>query len=474
MNKSYSIKDLFNIFMNNLKYLVIAAVIGGVCAFAYSKYRLPLLYSSHITMYVQSYYGYYGTDYSYGQNDITGSKQLVNTYVEVIKDDAVMEALGEKLYEQFDENTLRGSFVVYDGKISCDSLRSCISISTVTDTSALKVVTMARNPEIAAAICNELTALVPEFVAEAVGIGSINTIDTAKVYPSPVSPNNKRNAVMGAFAGFMLVFITVFMKDFLDNTVKSSQETSILLKSPVLGEVDFFINRTKENKYIDVYPKLSDPNIPFLVLESYKSIRTNILFSLSTCEKKIFAVSSPDIGEGKSLTSANIATALAQGDKKVLLIDADMRKPVQHRIFRLNNENGLSSVLRGMISPDECINKNVVPNLDVMTSGAVPPNPSELLASENMSEIVEQLRHNYDIIIFDTPSVNFVSDVMELAKCISGIVMVLRYAKTNTESAETAQKKLEFAKISSIGFVLNGVKRKRERKYALSVKKRRA
>ena len=469
MNKNYTLKDLFNLIKSHLLYLIIAVIVGGACAFMYSKYRIPLMYSSHITMYVQSYYGYYGTDKNYGQNDINSSKQLVNTYIEVIKDDAVMEALGERLFNHFDENVLKGSFSVYDGKISPSSLRSCISVSTVTDTSALKVVTMAKNPEVAAAICNELTAIVPEFVADAVGVGSINTIDTAKVYPSPVSPNNSKNAMMGAAAGFMLVFIIMFMKDFFDNTAKDSEETSIRLKNPCLGKIDYFANRKKLKNppalYTSMYTKLSDPDIPFSVTESYKSIRANILLSLSACEKKIFAVSSPDENEGKSITSANIAIALAQSDKKVLLIDADMRKPVQHRIFRLNNQNGLS-VAVGKVAPlDECINRNVMQNLDVMTSGSTPPNPPELLSSDSMAEIMEELSGNYDVIIFDTPSVNFVSDVMELSNYISGIVMVFRYAKTNLDNAETAQKKLDFAKINNIGFILNGVYSKRKLKF---------
>jgi Mrp family chromosome partitioning ATPase len=120
----------------------------------------------------------------------------------------------------------------------------------------------------------------------------------------------------------------------------------------------------------------------------------------------------------------------------------------------------------GKVAPlDECINKNVMQNLDVMTSGSTPPNPPELLSSDSMAEIMEELSGNYDVIIFDTPSVNFVSDVMELSNYISGIVMVFRYAKTNLDNAETAQKKLDFAKINNIGFILNGVYSKRKLKF---------
>ena len=134
-------------------------------------------------------------------------------------------------------------------------------------------------------------------------------------------------------------------------------------------------------------------------------MRTNLIFSLSTSDKKIFAISSPNPSEGKSTTAANIAITLAQADNKVLLIDADMRKPVQHKIFQVKNKIGLSSVIGKMETPAKCIHKNVVKNLDLLPTGPKPPNPSELLASDQTAKILEELSGKYDYIIIDTPPV---------------------------------------------------------------------
>ena len=166
-----------------------------------------------------------------------------------------------------------------------------------------------------------------------------------------------------------------------------------------------------------------------------------------------------------STTSANIAIALAQGGSKVLLIDGDLRKSVQHKIFGVRNRKGLSTAIGKMADIDECIAKDVMENLDVMPAGPIPPNPSELLASENMTSILEKLSERYSIIIIDTPPVNVVTDSMELARNVSGTIMVVRYGDTTTDDVDEAMKKIEFSKMNMLGFILNGVKTKHKGKY---------
>ena len=200
--------------------------------------------------------------------------------------------------------------------------------------------------------------------------------------------------------------------------------------------------------------------MPFSVVESYKSIRTNINFALSTFDRKIFAVSSSNPGEGKSTMSANIAIALAQGGNRVLLIDADMRKAVQHKIFGISNKRGLSYAISKMSKLDESIQKNVMENLDILPSGPIPPNPSELLASEQMRKILERLASEYAVIVIDTPPINVVTDAMELSDSIAGIVMVLRYGMTSFDDAEASMKRIELANMNMLGFILNDVKRR--------------
>lgn len=464
MKNSYTIKELIGLFLNKIWIIIIVTIAGGILSFGFSKMFLPFEYSSHVSMYVKSYTGI--SDQMADQNNISNSKQLVNTYMEVLKDDAVMAAIGELLLEQFDEVILSENFTFnMSGEIETESLRKCIELSTVTDTSAVKVIATAKNPEIAASICNNLTSIAPEYVAKAVGVGSINTIDKAKVYETPVAPNVIKNTLLGMAAALLIVVTIILITDYFDNTVKDVALLEKKYKKAIIGEIQEFAAERNDKSSKDNYSKLTDKDIPFYIVERYKSIRTNVNFSLATSDKKIFAVSSANPSEGKSIISANIAIALAQGGNKALLIDADMRKAVQHKIFEIKNKKGLSTAISKMNKLDECIQKNVMENLDVMTSGPLPPNPSELLASENMLAILDELNKKYQIIIIDTPPVNVVTDAMELAKCVSGIVVVLRYGRTTTEDIEAVVKKMDFSKVNMLGFILNGIKNKRSGRY---------
>ena len=456
-NNEISIADLVGLFLSKLWIIIFAAVIGGVVAFSYSKFVLPLKYSSHISMYVQSYTGISENANNY--NNISNSKQLVNTYMEVLKDDAVMNAVGDELKESFDEALLADNFGMKDGKISTSSLRNSLSISTVTDTSALNVSATTKNAELSAAVCNALAKVAPSYLEEAVGVGQINTIDTAKVYNTPVAPNIKKNTAVGAAALMMLAMLVIFLIDFFDNTIKDSNVLSDKYNKAIIGEIQMFDqDKKKKDDKEEEHVKLTDKAVPFAVVESYKSIRTNVSFALSTMDKKMFIVSSTNPGEGKSTTSANIAIALAQGGNKVLLIDADMRKSFQHKIFALKNKKGLSSAISKMADLDECITKDVMENLDVLTSGPIPPNPSELLASDSMTSIMETLRDRYTTIVIDTPPVNVVTDAMELAKNVSGIIMVVRYGITTIDDVEESMNKINFSQLNVLGFIMNGVK----------------
>lgn len=466
MEQTYSITDLIRLMLNHLWLIILAAVIGAAAGFGVSKFLLPLEYSSHITMYVQSYTGI--TENANSVNNISNSKQLVNTYMEVLKDDAVMNAVGELLSDQFDKNTLEQNFALNgSGKITPASIRSALAISSVTDTSAVKIKATTQNAEVSAAICNDLTQVAPQYVEDAVGVGSINTIDTAKVYNTPVAPNTRKNTMIGCAAGIMLIVLIIFLIDFFDNTIKDSDALANNYKKAIIGEIQQFGDSKKKKKSSDEdeHTKLTDKDVPFYVVESFKSIRTNVTFSLSTFERKIFAVSSPNPGEGKSTTSANIAIAMAQRGSKILLIDADMRKSVQHKIFGIKNKVGLSSAISKMSTLDACIQKNVVENLDVMTAGPIPPNPSELLASDQMTAILNELIEKYDTILIDTPPVNIVTDAMELAKNISGIILVVRYAVTTDEELSAAMKQIEFSQMNMLGFILNDIKTKRHGGY---------
>lgn len=196
---------------------------------------------------------------------------------------------------------------------------------------------------------------------------------------------------------------------------------------------------------------------PFSVVEAYKTIRTNLMFVLPNKNKKTIIVSSSLPGEGKSTTSLNLGISFSQLDQRVLLIDGDMRNPTIYKKLKINNSKGLSSILVGFCELGEVI-KNVYPNFDVLTSGPLPPNPAELLGSDNMSELLEVLEEYYDLIIIDTPPINVVSDSLILAPKTDGIIIVIKQGETTHEQFKKVLNSIEFANVKLLGTILNGIK----------------
>lgn len=460
MKNTYTIKDLIMLLWSHLIVIVVLTLCGGVAAFSLSKFVLPVKYSSHITMYVQSYTGI-SENNGNDVNNISNSKQLVNTYMEVLKDDEVMNAVSDLLLEQYDEEDLRRVFSFdEDGKIAPSSIRNCLAISSVTDTSAVTITATTVNPNLAADICNDITQVAPKYVEEAVGVGSINTIGKAKIYKTPVAPNNTKNAILGMAAAFLIAVMVILIIDYFDNTIKESEKIAKKYDKAIIGEIQQFGEGKKKKKgkhRTEPRGLLTDKDVPFNIVESYKTIRANILFTAADSEKKIIAVSSPNPGEGKSTSAANLAIALAQTGSAVLLIDGDMRKPVQHRTFKIKNDEGLSTLIIKKSSMAKSVKSNVINNLDLLPSGPLPPNPSELLASENFKALLEQFAKNYDYVIIDTPPVNVVSDAMVMKSSISGIMLVIRYAMTTYEDLANCMKQIELAKVNMLGFVMNDV-----------------
>ncbi len=186
----------------------------------------------------------------------------------------------------------------------------------------------------------------------------------------------------------------------------------------------------KKMKNTDVSASTLSDKSKFAIVESYKVARTNIMFSLSADYKKIFAVTSYSKGEGKSTVSANLAISFSKMEKRVLLIDCDLRRPNVHNIFKIENKAGLSNVIGKMVEFDDVVKRDVLPNLDILPSGTIPPNPSELMCSAHFIDLVTQLSKEYDYIIFDTPPIGVVADALLLKDLIAGFVVVVRERST--------------------------------------------
>ena len=205
-------------------------------------------------------------------------------------------------------------------------------------------------------------------------------------------------------------------------------------------------------------------HVPFAVVEAYKAIRTNLTFLLATSETKVFGITSPEAGEGKSTTSVNMAIAFSQLGDKVLLIDADMRKSSIHKKLKIENNAGLSNVLAGFNNYSEVIT-HINDTFDVITAGQVPPNPSELLGSAKFKELVETVGREYSYVIIDTPPMDVVTDALVIAPHTAGLVLVVKDHVTPTDAINRAIEAAKFANINILGAVMNAANPKSGRGY---------
>lgn len=212
--------------------------------------------------------------------------------------------------------------------------------------------------------------------------------------------------------------------------------------------------KNKDKKKVNL---ITHNNPKLAVSEQYRLIRSNILFSSVDREIKSIVVTSPEQSDGKSTTASNLAIVLAQQGKQVLLVDADLRKPSIHYTFNVSNIHGLTSVLSKKINLEKALYNTHVPNLNILTSGPVPPNPSELLNSKIMELIMEDMRSKFEYIIFDTPPVLAVTDPQILANKCDGVVIVISSGKTLKDEALKTKDLLVKAKAQLLGVVLNNM-----------------
>ncbi len=198
---------------------------------------------------------------------------------------------------------------------------------------------------------------------------------------------------------------------------------------------------------------------PFVIQEAYRTARTNIIFSLAdeTEKCKVICVTSANSGEGKTTTALNLAITFAQTGSKVLLIDGDLRKPRIHQYLGVVKNDGLTTILSKQKEFEDVVFHNLRPGLDCITSGSIPPNPAELLASDSMRALIEKLKDEYDYVLIDSPPVTVVTDAVALSGLVSGIILIVREGYTNHESIEQALNLLKIANAKLLGFFINDI-----------------
>lgn len=279
---------------------------------------------------------------------------------------------------------------------------------------------------------------------------NIRVVDAAEVPRRPVKPNTRVNLLFALFGGATFAVSLAFFFEYLDNRIKNPDEVRQHLGLPFLGMVPALFDKAMQAPLIN-------NGVPASFSESFRAVRTNLLFSSPDEGSRSIIVTSTGPGEGKSLVAANLAVALAQAGPRVLLIDADMRKPRVHSIFERPQQPGLSNVVVGNAKASEAIHKTAVSGLWIMPAGPHSPSPSELLGSKRFKDLMTSLTEHFDWVILDTPPVMAVTDSSVVAHLATGVLFVVGAEMTSRHSAQRALEQLDHARAQFVGVVLNRV-----------------
>lgn len=287
-------------------------------------------------------------------------------------------------------------------------------------------------------------------------VQSVNVVhlEPAKMPKAPDRPRKLLNIMLGLIFGCFGGFGLVFFMEYFDNTLKSPDDVEQKLGVPVLGMIGFLKHDDAAHDFQEIETIVqTDPKSPYS--ENYKALRTAIMLSSADSPPNKLLVTSMGPEEGKTATSVNLATVIAQMDKKVLLIDCDLRKPRIHKIFKMENNAGVSTFVAG--SSTKIVRQSRIPNLYVITSGPIPPNPSEMLGSARFDELLASVLDKFDMVICDSPPLLSVTDSLILSRKIGNVMVVARAGKATFEMVAKGLKAINEIKARAIGILLNAV-----------------
>ncbi len=299
-------------------------------------------------------------------------------------------------------------------------------------------------------------------IAKAGEIGNVRIVDTAVEPIEPIAPKKLQILILSIFLGGFLGTLLALLRNMMRSGIKDSSQIENELDLPVYATVprspvqESRINILKKKKNI---PILAVKNSDDIAIESLRSMRTAIHFALSSARNNLITISGPAPEVGKSFISTNLATILAQSDKRVLIIDADLRRGYLHKYFNLDTQPGLTELLNGQQSLETVIRHTEVSGLSVISRGKSPANPSELLSSNQFKNLLEQVSGKFDHVIIDTPPVLAVTDGIIISQYTGVNLVIARYAKTQMKELELTLNRFEQAGVKVNGFILNDIQR---------------
>lgn len=441
-----NIKDFFSYLRRYIVALVVIVVLamGGIAAYD-MNFKKPV-YQARTTVVIAKSDGSEGIAGT-TLNDVNMSQKLATTYSEIAKSELVLNQVIENL-------GLRGNV---------KDLSKNLTIKPVDDTSILSITVKNPDARLSAIIANEIADVFSQEVTSIFNIENVKQLSVAVTPDAPANNTLSRDLVLAAAIGALTVIGFAFLRFYLDDTVKHNDDTEKTVGLPITGCIsrgDIKKQTPGSELIVDRLPKA-------IVSENIKSLRTNLQFTSIDKFLKTVLVTSVNAGEGKSFVSANLAISFAQADKKVLLVDCDLRKGRLHKLFGLPNTSGLSNLLTGDLADfKKYIRPTRIKNLNVITCGTYPPNPSELLASKKNKKLVKMLSTYYDMIVFDGAPVGGLADSIILSSLVDETVIVVKDGTTAKSDLITARDSLSKVGAQVAGIVFNMVNRKSSKYYS--------
>lgn len=491
--ESIDIRQYMALFWQWAWLIALVTVLAGLVSFLVSQ-RMTPVYSASTTLYINEAPSTKATDY----NSIITSERISGTYSKMITTRPILEEVATRV------------------GVTVEYLDDRITVSPIRDTTLIQITVKSSDPILAAQIANELANVFSERViliqeerftvskeslqtqisdmeaqiddvisalvneddagvkasletkltqyraiysnlilsyeqirlSEAQTVSTVMAVDPATVPTEPISPQVMRNTALAAMVGLMLAVGVIFLIEALDDTLKTPDDVKKTLGLPVLGVI-------AKHDAEDGKPITSTtPRSP--VAEAFRSLRTNIQYTAVDSPLEKILVTSTDPKEGKSTVVSNLGVVFAQQGKRVTLIDADLRKPSLHRKVGVQNRTGLTALfVRSMETLELIMQKTETPNLSVITSGELPPNPSELLGSKKMQSILDKIAESSDMIIIDSPPALAVTDSLVLVPFVDAVLLVIKPGFTKAKGASLIVEQFKRSNANLIGVVMN-------------------
>ncbi|BCB05667.1 polysaccharide biosynthesis tyrosine autokinase [Bacillus sp. KH172YL63] len=438
MEQTFNYQALMKELKNGSKFIILTTLFSTALGAFITFFLLSPVYESRTDLLVN------GTVVKENGENLSLSEveiniRLIETYSIMIKSDRIMDKVLARL----------------DDGLSKEELVKQTRVLTNENSQILTIIVESPDPKQAADTANMVADTFKKEVKTVMDVDNVHVLSAARPTGDPVRPNKAVNILLSMAIGFILSATWVLYRKHFDMKLISIHEVEEALSLPVLSGIPH-MKKPKRADEGHSYHLLKEGEVHSPLSEAYRSLRTIIQYKTKPSGPYSLMVTSKHPNEGKSLTSANLAIVMALDHKKTVYIDCDLRRPDGQFIFGISSRKGVTSYLEGYSTVSEIVSKTHIPNLSVIVAGIIPPNPSELLSSGKMDQLLEELKKDYDYIIIDSPPM-VVSDSLSLANKVDGCVFVVNARKSKRDEVTDGIQQLQHIQTDILGIVLNEI-----------------